>query len=199
MKSKKFANFLLLIGGTLLASALLLFAYNQSENRAAGQAAAETLATMQYQLSRQEAPKPSSAAEEMTEVEIDGYSYIGCLSIPALERELPIMSQWDDARLKIAPCRQFGATHTEDLVIAGHNYQSHFGGLASLQQGDQILFTDMEGTSHIYAIAEVCVLPPTAVREVEHSPWDLVLYTCTPGGQKRIVVGANRVSAFCIN
>ena len=50
----------------------------------------------------------------MPTAQIDGYDYIGTLTIPALELELPVMAQWDYDRLTIAPCRQFGTTQTDD-------------------------------------------------------------------------------------
>ena len=43
--------------------------------------------------------------KKMTEVEIDGNLYIGYISIPALNKELPVMSTWSYPKLKIAPCR----------------------------------------------------------------------------------------------
>lgn len=71
-------------------------------------------------------------ATEMTEVEIDGYYYIGYISIPALGMELPVMSDWSYPQLNISPCRYAGSTKTDDLVIAGHNYTRHFGGIKNL-------------------------------------------------------------------
>ena len=71
---------------------------------------------------------------------INGYDYIGVLEIPALNLTLPIMADWDYDRLKIAPCRQFGSVETNDLVIAGHNYKTHFGYLDQLQVGTRELY-----------------------------------------------------------
>lgn len=50
------------------------------------------------------APQPVlDPTQEMTTVEVEGRDYIGVLSIPAVERELPVMAQWSYAGLKIAP------------------------------------------------------------------------------------------------
>lgn len=57
------------------------------------------------------------------------------------------MSEWDCSRLRIAPCRHFGSSRTDDLVIAAHNYKNHFGSLASLAVGTEIFFTDMDDIS----------------------------------------------------
>ena len=74
---------------------------------------------------------------------------------------------------KIAPCRQFGSSRTDDLVIAAHSYESHFGKLASHTAGDSVAFTDMDGIVNEYVVNKVEVLDPS-VEEVEHSGYALV-------------------------
>ena len=120
--------------------------------------------------------------------EIDGYGYIGYLSVPALNLDLPVMSEWDYGRLKISPCRYYGSTKTDNLVIAAHNYKVHFGYLGNLKQGDTVIFTDMDSRIHSYKVDFVELLIPTDVDKVKDSGNDLILYTCTYGGAKRIVV-----------
>lgn len=41
---------------------------------------------------------------QMTAVLIDGYKYVGFLSLPTLELELPVMADWSEAKLKLSPC-----------------------------------------------------------------------------------------------
>ena len=66
---------------------------------------------------------------EMPVLQADGKSYIGVLDIPALGLSLPVMSQWSYPNLKLAPCRYTGSAYSGNLILAGHNYPSHFGGL----------------------------------------------------------------------
>ncbi|MCI6909376.1 MAG: sortase, partial [Clostridiales bacterium] len=66
-------------------------------------------------------------AMEMPETAVDGASYIGVLRIPALGLSLPVIGEWSDDGAKLAPCRYAGSAYTDDLVIAGHNYRTHFG------------------------------------------------------------------------
>ena len=115
------------------------------------------------------------------------------VEIPALELKLPVMSEWDYNRLKIAPCRQFGSSRTDDLVIAAHNYQNHFGRLKDLQTGNAVIFTDMEGVINTYSIEKIETLNPSEVDAVQNSGYDLVLYTCTKGGRTRVTVFCNRI------
>ena len=185
------------LGTLLILGALGLLVYNQQESDTAGEAADVALeqvaVTIQERVERakemQELPDPY--VTEMTVVDIAGYGYIGYLSIPVLEMELPIMSEWDYDRFKIAPCRYSGSTKTDDLVIAGHRYARHFSPIDDLHPGDEVIFTDMDGVVTHYKVAEVTVLDPTAVEEMTSGEYPLTLFTCTYGG-------ANRVTVRCI-
>ena len=131
-------------------------------------------------------------SKEMTVKNINGSDYIGYLSIPDFELELPVMADWSYPSLQVAPCRQFGSTKSDDLVIAAHNYESHFGHLKDLEQGNIISFTDMDGETAVYIVDSVGVIPPDAIETVQHSGYDLVLYTCTYGGANRVMAGCYR-------
>lgn len=136
-----------------------------------------------------------ASAFEMTRVEINGYDYVGYLSIPALELELPIMADWDYERLRIAPCRYFGSTNGRNLVLMAHNYASHFGRISELQLGDAVFFTDMDGHITHYVVEGRDVLSPGAVEEMTSGTFDLTLFTCTYGGKSRVTVYCTRALA----
>lgn len=135
---------------------------------------------------------PNISTSEMPVAEIDGYSYIGYLSIPALGLELPVMADWDYTRMKLAPCLYFGSIETNNLVIAGHNFDRHFGRLPNLKTGDIVCFTSVEGIVYTYRVVEIETLPPTAVKEMIDSGWALSLYTCTYSGSERVTVRCER-------
>ncbi len=135
------------------------------------------------------------AAVEMTEVEINGHKYIGYLSIPELELELPIMSDWSYPKLRIAPCRYTGTIMTEDLVLMAHNYATHFGKIKDLPVGAEVRFTDMDGDTTLYEVVAIEVLAPTAVENMTAGEFDLTLFTCTYGGKSRVTVRCDRQAA----
>ncbi|EJX03858.1 Peptidase C60, sortase A and B [gut metagenome] len=110
------------------------------------------------------------------------------MEIPALELSLPIISEWNDIRLKQAPCRYQGSVYLDNLIIAGHNYKKHFGGLKNLQTGDTITFTDMDEHCFSYTVTAVEELDRTAIEAMKSGDWDLTLFTCTIGGKKRVTV-----------
>lgn len=199
---KKAGIIFVMTGIVLIISALSLFYHNDKENKSAGQDAEILLAEMQSIIVARETSCATTAPTEtvpvestdptMTVVEIEGYGYVGYLTIPVLELTLPVMDEWDDSRLKIAPCRHFGSVKTNDFVIAAHNYKNHFGYLSELKPGDAVVFTDMEGMEIFYEVEVVDTLNPTQVEAVQNSGYDLVLYTCTYSGKTRVAVFCNR-------
>lgn len=189
---KKLGIIFMILGVLLIFSAGALLSYNRMTDQEANEAAQEVLPDMKEAIAEQGEAEPV-ISDEMKTVEIDGYEYIGYLSIPVLELELPVMAQWDYTRLKLAPCLYFGSVKTNDMVIAAHNYSRHFGRLKQLKTGDPVCFTDAEGNIYTYEVGGIETLPPDAVEEMIESEWELTLYTCTYGGAERVTVRCGRV------
>lgn len=187
---RKIAITLMTVGIILVGFAMGLLIYNNYENKKAQESAETLVESIRLSIAenelKDEAVDPFD--EEMTVKEIDGYGYIGYISIPALNIDLPVMSEWDYGRLKMSPCRYYGSTKTDNLVIAAHNYIVHFKYLGRLVPGDTVIFTDMDAVKHNYKVDSVELLMPTDVDKVKDSGSDLILYTCTYGGAKRITV-----------
>lgn len=178
------------LGILLLAAALALLLHNLWEEQNAGNAAAERLKALRQEIA-------GSLAEDTGQTgglpELEGDGYIGYLSIPALELELPVMDTWDDGRLKTAPCRYSGSVQGEDLVICGHSYRKHFGGLHELVVGDRVYFTGADGTVTAYQVKKMEILKPGEIRRMTESGYALTLYTCTWGGAARVTVRCRRL------
>ena len=194
------------LGAVLILSALILFLHNRQEDAQAGEEAEILLQRVEAAIREKptvETFGPDEPTEDVMETMpadmpitwFDGYGYIGYLEIPSLWLKLPVMAEWDYSRLQIAPCRQSGATFTDDLVIAAHNYNNHFGRLKNLNPGDTVTFTDMDGVVSTYAVTEITTIAPDNVEAVIESGHDLVLYTCTPGGQTRVTVFCDRAES----
>lgn len=204
MKNKKRAKGWLWIGSGLLliAAALSLTVHNLSEDWRAGRITGEILVQFPEPKEPGKPASPTSAEipdyilnpnMEMPAVEIDGHEYTGCLEIPTLGLSLPVMSQWSYPGLKIAPGRYQGSVYNDSLIIAAHNYSSHFGNLKQLKPGDSVSFTDMDGIQFQYQVAETEILGSSAVEEMNGGEWDLSLFTCTYGGESRVTVRCERV------
>ena len=200
----------MLLGTALIFGALSLFLYNQREDTQAEKVTVELMPQLEEVIEEKEAsptvPKTyeqpvgtpleylDPSAFVMTEVVINGYAYIGYLSIPELELDLPVMADWDYPRLQIAPCRYTGSVRGEDLVLMGHNNAAHFGNISQLVPGDSVIFTDMDGIVTMYEVVAQDILDPHAVEEMTAGDFDLTLFTCTYGGKSRVTVYCDRTS-----
>lgn len=217
MKRRKAGMVCMIIGAVLMVSALSLLLYNRWDARRAGQAASEALAKLEEAINSGDGDGTDTdggtddgdsapaydgllypdADRAMTVTTIDGYDYIGYISIPALGLDLPVMSEWSYPGLKIAPGRFSGSVYSDDMVIAGHNYTRHFGPIMRLKAGTSVYFTDMEGQTWHYEVLGTETLEPTQVEDMSEKKdtddWDLTLFTCNLGGQTRCAVRCVRV------
>ena len=203
----KCGTIMMILGAVLLMGALSLFLYNDREETMAGEAAEEVLSHMveeiELRMETQETTLPTAvdipqellSVEDvtMTEVEINGYNYIGYLSMPSIRLEVPVMSDWDYNRLKIAPCRYYGSSKSDDLVIMAHSYRKHFGSFSTSLEGDAVYFTDMDGITTAFEVVAVEFLTPRAVEEMTAGEYDLKLFTCTYGARSRVTLCCDRV------
>ena len=126
-------------------------------------------------------------------LELDGNQYIGTLELTSKGITLPVMSEWSYPKLKLSPCRFSGSIYQDDLIVAGHNYSSHFACLKDLEAGDEVVFTDAEGRAFSYEVSAQQLLGPMELEELEAGDWDLTLFTCTIGGKQRVCVRCERV------
>lgn len=200
----------MMIGLLLIAAALFLTIYNFMDDNRASRSAHGVMDQLREMRPEKESEEDDAASQsaagevevpdyvlnpkmEMPVKVIDGQEYIAVLKIPAFGLELPVLSQWSYPNLRIAPCRYQGSAYTDDLVIAAHNYTSHFGNLKNLQEGDTVILTDMDDNVFTYKVALRETLMPTAVEEMSSGDWDLTLFTCTLGGSYRVTVRCERV------
>ena len=131
---------------------------------------------------------PDMDMPEYTLKSLGDVACIGILEIPALDLELPVISSWSYSSLRLAPYRYSGSAYKGDLVIAAHNYQSHFGGLRTLPEGSEVFFTDAVGNRFSYYVAVTEALTPWSVDDMTSGEWPLTLFTCTLDSQNRVTV-----------
>ncbi len=189
--NKKIGMFLIVIGIIFICIAGVFYILNYIEDRNAG-------ITSEYIVTKliNENVEHDKLNTEMTVKNIDGNDYIGYITIPSINIKLPVMSNWNYDKLKIAPCRYNGWTTTGDFVIAAHNYQKHFGLLHKLKNGDKVTFTDMNGNVYYYEVGDIEMLLPTETEEMIKSDWDLSLYTCVYSASKRMTIRCKKVEMY---
>lgn len=201
----------ILLGAALLIAALSLVLYNMNENKKGGEAAESILNELKIALPETTLPTTTTTIEndlfaeyakydttttpviEETTTYIGDYSYIGIISVPSLEIELPVMTEWSYPQLNISPCRYKGTVADGNIIIAAHNYYTHFGRLRELSGGEEIIFTDASGYPHYYEVSEITEINGRDIEAMDFGSadnWDLTLFTCTLSGQSRITVRA---------
>lgn len=135
----------------------------------------------------------STEKVEMPSVQLDGRYYCGYITLTSLGIELPVLNGWNYTNLNIAPCCYEGSPQTHDFIIAAHNYNSHFGQIHYLGEGDEIIFTDILGQKYRYTVMYTEYIDgynTDQMSENKDSSWDLTLFTCTLNGQSRVTVRA---------
>ncbi len=212
MRGNRIGTWFMAAGLLMTAAALCLAVTNLRQAAGAGNSASEALHTIleEIRVTTETDPTDPKATEaepaeellipdyirdphmEMPTLEHEGQSYIGVLSIPELELELPIISQWSYPRLRIAPCRYQGSAYLDNLILLAHNYQTHFGRLLELGVGDDVFFQDVNGNLFHYCVVELETLGASDVEEMTAGDWDLTLFTCTLGGRTRVTVRCQR-------
>lgn len=206
MKEYK-TNLFIILGLLLLAAALvltgcILFEENRAEKLSLS-AVAELIELIESQDESKDNTANSNETPEyilnpdmkMPVKKINGMDYIGVLRVPALNLKLPVLNKWSYDNLTVSPCRYIGSVYLNNLIIAAHNYRSHFAFLRELQQGDSVSFTDMSCNRFNYEVVETEILLPEQVDEMKSGDWDLTLFTCTFGGEYRITVRCKLVNS----
>lgn len=198
-------------GTMLLAAALSLVIYNYRTNKQAEENSGRILSEMKEKIPEfttaepttvlrhddlfyeYEIPEQTTAEQVEPVIEIENNDYIGYISLPSLGIELPVMSEWSYPNLKIAPCRYKGTAAGGDIIIAAHNYSSHFGQLNKFSGGEEIIFTSASGEIFEYEVVQTESISGKDVDAMEFGSaenWDLTLFTCTLSGQSRVTVRA---------
>lgn len=203
MKHKSTA--LILVGCLLIAAAGFLTGYNIAEDKNAGMASEAVISVLHQAANNQKAIWENTDEQvipdyllnpdmEMLTVTADDTDYIGILEIPAQGLKLGVASELTMPALKKSPCRYYGSIYDDNCIIAAHNYQSHFGQLPSVQIGDKITFTDVEGTVFEYKVSAIEIIPGTDSDTMkEEGDWDLSLFTCTLTRTERLTIRCKRI------
>ena len=199
---QKIGRLCMVLGALLILAAAALLAYNKWDASRADKASQEVLGELEQTLNAaiEEKAKSDTVAlqpeldptQVMTVTELNGWDYIGYLSIPSIGLELPVMSQWSYAGLKIAPGRYSGSTYADNMVVCAHNYAKHFSPIKWLTEGAQVYFTDMAGTRTLYIVEWQERLRPGDTEALSEP--GLTLLTCTPGGRSRVAVRCRRAA-----
>ena len=190
------------IGVLCIAAALALFIHNSAETRNASEVSARITGKFRTQV---EADRQNSdntlptdnPDSKMPAIKIEEKRYTGILEIPSMGIELPVAESFSYAALQQTPCIYSGSVYRDNLVIAAHNYDAHFGRLSSLGFDNEVIFTDAEDNRYYFRTVNIETLNPyqqtDLVEKQNKNDWDMTLFTCNYSGSQRIVVRCRRV------
>ena len=200
MRKRTRGLLLLVLGAALLLGAAAMYLTQLHRDKLAGETSAalvRVLQSGQCTVRTEPVPTPTeageepaeapSAAEEPVAFTSGGYGLLGVLRIEALSVELPVLSTWSYPLLNIAPCRYSGSLTTGDLVVMGHNYDSHFRPLWHAEAGMQVELTDAAGYVHRFTVAEIETVAGSD-GDTLSSAYPLSIFTCTADSRHRMVL-----------
>lgn len=193
---KNFGKILMAAGIVLVLSAVIFVVYNKTADEKAGEQAKIIAEEIEKVIPKEPLGtlgEEINGEKLMPIMEIDGKDYIGIVKIPSLGLSLPVRSNWSYVNLRTSPCRYKGSVYDDSLIVAAHNYNSHFGLIGSLQQNSEVIFTDADGNIFNYTVASTEVIDKYDIDGMQAGDWDLTLFTCTVGGRERITLRCVKV------
>lgn len=202
-RRRKAGTFSIVLGLLLIAAALSLTGYNYLDSQRAGEAAEEILheIALPESLSKTSPKMHMTIRNEPLEIplmatqEVNGLEIIGILEVPSCNLRLPVASGWSYEKLEVAPCVYTGSYFTDDLVICGHNYATHFSPLKFIPVNSDIYLTTVDGFVYHYQVNNLETVHPTSIEQmITSTDWDLTLFTCHSGGQTRCAVRCTRIT-----
>ncbi len=203
MRKIRGSSWLIAAGLVLVLAAVVLAGYNLlDENRVSKTLdrnvtrLAETIAENREQEEKRKEELGGDVVPEyilnpdapLPEETVDGYAYVGLLTVSRFDNPFPIIGAWSEAALKQSPCVYSGSPYTGCFVVCGYNYRVHFAYLKRLEEGDRITFTDIIGNEFRYTVVAVETLTELALEQSGSDGFDLTVFSCTVDGQSQVAV-----------
>ena len=182
MKYKTLVVILRCLGITLILLALGITIYNLAVDYLSGKKAKVILDKLDAQIedrSSADTNHEDDSNTKMPAIDIDGKNYIGIITIPSINIKLPVLEEYSEKNMKIAPVLYKGTIYQKNAIIAAHSYASQFKYIQKLKIGDQVLFEDIDGHFFKYEVIKKERLSTSDVDLMESGEWDLTLFTCT--------------------
>ncbi|MBR3868796.1 MAG: sortase [Clostridia bacterium] len=191
-KGKFTGRIIMLTGGVFVIAAVVLTLYNIHLENTAKKLSSEVLSLMDMEdtsINQNYLPDYRVNPDmDMPVRNINGKDFVGTISIPAIDMNLPVMAECNLDNLKISPCVYEGTAYKKDLIIAGHDYRTHFGPINDLIRGDTVIFKDTDGNVFEYEVMYSEIIDEKDIESMSNGEWDLTLFTCTYSGATRITV-----------
>lgn len=112
----------------------------------------------------------------MPVLQIDGTDYAALLEIPSFGLTLPVADRWDSGKLHFGPARFYGSAYDGSLIIGGADDPGQFEFCGRIEQGAQVILTDMTGARFTYSVSKVGRAKHADAQWLTEGDWDLTLF-----------------------
>ena len=118
----KISKIFIFVGIFLILTSNIILLHNNHIEKTAGIKSSEVLNILKDSINTQQITinNQEKIIKEMETTTINGNEYIGTITIPSINLELPVIKEYTIDKLNIAPCRYYGSINTNDLIICGH-------------------------------------------------------------------------------
>lgn len=181
MKQKKKVSLATVLGIVLILCSLCLLAYRQFRVPMEARHREETVAQIRALLPPVTQGVPGLYSDpEMPALSLEGQDYIGLLEVPGYGVTLPIGSQWNTRKIGSFPCRFWGSTYDNSLVIGGSGEGGQLDFCGSIDLGAYISVTDMTGSRYTYTVTRVDRASHAETDWLLSSGFDLTIFARAP-------------------
>lgn len=125
---------------------------------------------------------------QMPVYEIGGEEFIGLLEIPAYDLTLPVSADWEEKQLNAYPCRFWGSTYNDTLIVGGADAEGQLDVLSMLDLGDEIFVLDLTGAEYAYCVERIDRSQSAEAEKLYDPEDDLTLFVRDTYGLDYIIV-----------
>ncbi len=191
------SRWLIIAGVVLIATAVVAVSWRSIQSWRAGLASEKILSALNEERTSSyidanvpdayDLLRPSSRAEQrMPVIEVDGQEYIGSIALPTIDIEVPVCATLSNELLLESPCCYEGSYRTDDLIICGEGFATHFGNIGTVGIKDEVRLHTVDGVLHRYVVSNV---ENDWLQDIDaiFDDWDLSLFTFNSDGTVCVV------------
>lgn len=143
--------------------------------------------------------KQDEISNEKIPETMSGYKVLGQLVIEKIGVKKNILSTSNTSTLKLSVAKDYGPDINApgNFCMCGHNWSNMLERLHELEEGDKLYLVNRETKTKVnYEVYKVYTCGPKDVSCLEQNndgKREVTIYTCTPGGAKRVVCKAREI------
>lgn len=155
-KPSRLSWIFMILGGALILCAAALLIYSQISARISQGNTEQILKRAESMIPVVVDRVPQERGNNiMASMELDGVNIIGIIEVPKYSAKLPIHATWNGDLLSWIPCRFSGSIYDRSLIIGTGEGEGQFSFADTIQLGDLIYVTDMEGGRYSYSVSDI--------------------------------------------